>query len=184
MPKARADVGASVTTFDGPSNVTLAAIGGPPDVGASETLDAPMVDASIGSLNVAVTEGLTGTLFAPLTGLLPTTVGGGSGFGTDDFSIEVDGLADLNSYRDATYRLMAGGEYLVADRFPLRAGYRFDQGAGQHALSLGAAYVGTQFAVEGTVRRALAGGGPTTFVVGLSYHLESSGLTRASSEGL
>ncbi|WP_437967756.1 hypothetical protein WMF04_50875 [Sorangium sp. So ce260] len=120
----------------------------------------------------------------PDHGLLPTTVGGGIGFGTDDFSIEVDGLADLNSYRDITYRLMAGGEYLVADRFPLRAGYRFDQGADQHALSLGAAYVGTQFAVEGTVRRALAGGGPTTFVVGLSYHLESSGLTRASSDGL
>ncbi|WP_437577492.1 hypothetical protein [Sorangium sp. So ce887] len=119
----------------------------------------------------------------PDHGLLPTTVGGGIGFGTDDLSIEVDGLADLNSYRDTTYRLMAGGEYLVADRFPLRAGYRFDQGAGQHALSLGAAYVGPQFAVEGTVRRALAGGGPTTFVVGLSYHLESSGLTRATSDG-
>ncbi|WP_437724632.1 hypothetical protein [Sorangium sp. So ce861] len=120
----------------------------------------------------------------PDHGLLPTTVGGGVGFGTNDFSIEVDGLADLHSYRETSYRLMAGGEYLVADRFPLRAGYRFDQGAGQHALSLGAAYVGTQFAVEGTVRRALASGGPTTFVVGLSYHLESSGLTRAQSDGL
>ena len=74
----------------------------------------------------------------PDHGLLPTTVGGGIGFGTDDFSIEVDGLADFNSYRDTTFRFMAGGEYLVADHFPLRAGYRFDQGADQHALSLGA----------------------------------------------
>ncbi|WP_233562457.1 porin family protein [Sorangium cellulosum] len=119
----------------------------------------------------------------PDHGLLPTTIGGGVGFGTPDFSVEVDGLVDLNSYRDTTYRLMAGGEYLVADHFPLRAGYRFDQGADQHALSLGVAYVGTQFSVEGALRRALAGGGPTTFVVGLSYHLESSGLTRASSDG-
>ncbi|MGK3967933.1 hypothetical protein WMF38_27660 [Sorangium sp. So ce118] len=120
----------------------------------------------------------------PDNGLLPTTVGGGIGFGTDDLSVEVDGLVDLNSYSDATYRLMAGGEYLVADHFPLRAGYRFDQGADQHALSLGVAYVGTQFSVEASARRALAGGGPTTFVVGLAYHLESSGLTRASSDGL
>ncbi|WP_437756023.1 hypothetical protein [Sorangium sp. So ce1389] len=120
----------------------------------------------------------------PDNGLLPTTVGGGVGFGTDDFSIEVDGVVDLNSYSDTTYRLMAGGEYLVADHFPLRAGYRFDQGADQHALSLGVAYVGTQFSVEASARRALAGGGPTTFVVGLAYHLESSGLTRASSDGL
>ncbi|XXY44681.1 hypothetical protein WME91_32225 [Sorangium sp. So ce269] len=120
----------------------------------------------------------------PDNGLLPTTVGGGIGFGTDDLSIEVDGLVDLNSYTDATYRLMAGGEYLVADHFPLRAGYRFDQGADQHALSLGVAYVGTQFSVEASARRALAGGGPTTFVVGLAYHLESSGLTRASSDEL
>lgn len=119
----------------------------------------------------------------PDHGLLPTTVGGGVGIGTADFSIEVDGLVDLNSYRDATYRLMAGGEYLAADHFPLRAGYRFDQGANQHALSLGVAYVGTQFSIEGAVRRALAGGGPTTFVIGLSYHLESSGLTRAPAEG-
>ncbi|XYH98191.1 hypothetical protein ACMHYB_62380 [Sorangium sp. So ce1128] len=120
----------------------------------------------------------------PDNGLLPTTIGGGVGFGTDDFSIEVDGLVDLNSYIDTTYRLMAGGEYLVADHFPLRAGYRFDQGADQHALSLGVAYVGTQFSVEASARRALAGGGPTTFVVGLAYHLESSGLTRASSDQL
>ncbi|WP_437297064.1 hypothetical protein [Sorangium sp. So ce426] len=143
------------------------------------TFDAALTVKATDSLYIAaVGQNLT----YPDNGLLPTTVGGGIGLGTADFSIEVDGLADLNSYRDTTFRLMAGGEYLVADHFPLRAGYRFDQGADQHALSFGLAYVGTQFAVEGTVRRALAGGGPTTFVVGLAYHLESSGLTRGSSD--
>ncbi len=143
------------------------------------TFDAGLTVKATDSLHIAV---VGQNLTYPDNGLLPTTVGGGIGFGTDDFSIKVDGLADFNSYRDTTFRFMAGGEYLVADHFPLRAGYRFDQGADQHALSLGLAYVGTQFAVEGTVRRALAGGGPTTFVVGLAYHLESSGLTRGSSD--
>lgn len=143
------------------------------------TFDAGLTVKATDSLHIAV---VGQNLTYPDHGLLPTTVGGGVGFGTADFSIEVDGLADFNSYRDTTFRFMAGGEYLVADHFPLRAGYRFDQGADQHALSLGLAYVGTQFSVEGTVRRALASGGPTTFVVGLAYHLESSGLTRGSSD--
>jgi hypothetical protein len=120
----------------------------------------------------------------PNHGLLPTTLGGGLGFGTDDFSVEVDALADFNSYTDTTTRVMAGGEYLIADHFPVRVGYRFDQGAAQHALSFGAGYVGTEVSVEASVRRALSGDGPTTLVIGLSYHLESTGLTRSPSEPL
>jgi opacity protein-like surface antigen len=118
----------------------------------------------------------------PDNGLLPTTLGGGVGVGTDDFSVELDGLADFNSYTDTTARIMAGGEYLVADHFPIRLGYRFDQGAAQHALSLGAGYVGTEFSVEAAVRRGLSTDGPTTIFIGLAYHLESSGLTRATTE--
>lgn len=144
------------------------------------TFDAALTVKPVDSLYIAV---VGQNLSYPDHGLLPTTVGGGVGLGTRDFSIEVDGLVDFNSYSDATYRLMVGGEYLAADHFPLRAGYRFDQGAGQHALSLGVAYVGTQFAIEGTVRRALSSDGPTTIVFGLAYHLESTGLTRAPSEG-
>ncbi|MGK4008154.1 hypothetical protein WMF31_36390 [Sorangium sp. So ce1036] len=144
------------------------------------TFDAALTVRPTDSLYIAV---VGQNLSYPDHGLLPTTVGGGVGLGTRDFSIEVDGLVDFNSYTDATYRIMAGGEYLAGDHFPLRAGYRFDQGAGQHALSLGVAYVGTQFSVEASARRALSSDGPTTIVFGLAYHLESSGLTRASSEG-
>ncbi|WP_245678182.1 hypothetical protein [Chondromyces crocatus] len=118
----------------------------------------------------------------PKHGLLPTTVGGGVGIGTQDFSVEVDALADFNSYLDPSMRLMVGGEYLVANHFPIRLGYRFDQGAKQHALSGGLGYVGNEFAIEASVRRALADPGATTVFFSLSYHLEAAGLTRSPAE--
>lgn len=142
------------------------------------TFDAGLtVKASDAIYIAAVGQNLT----YPNNGLLPTTVGGGIGLGSTDFSIEGDALADFNSYSKTTARLMLGAEYLAADHFPLRIGYRFDQGAEQHALSAGAGYVGTEFAVEASVRRALAEGGPTTLVFGVAYHLEATGLTRAPS---
>jgi hypothetical protein len=118
----------------------------------------------------------------PKNGLLPTIVGGGVGYGNKDISIEVDGLADLTSYVKPTARIMAGGEYLLADHFPIRLGYRYDQGASKHAASLGFGYQSPQFSVEAGVRRTLSDPGITTIVIGLAYFLESSGLTRSPSE--
>lgn len=109
-------------------------------------------------------------------GLLPTTLGGGIGYGTEDFSVEVDGLADFNSWLDISGRVMAGGEYLAGDHFPLRLGYRFDQGAMSHELSGGLGYIDRRFSVEASVRRTLVGPSATFIFVGLAYHLESSGL--------
>ena len=118
----------------------------------------------------------------PAHGLLPTTFGGGIGLGTSDFSIEADAIADFSSYLDTTMRLMIGGEYLAANHFPIRLGYRFDQGAQEHAISGGLGYIANELAIEASVRRALASPGATTIVVGLTYHLEASGLTRAPAE--
>ncbi|EYF05584.1 Hypothetical protein CAP_3132 [Chondromyces apiculatus DSM 436] len=118
----------------------------------------------------------------PGNGLLPTTVGGGVGIGTTDFSIEADALADFSSYLSTSMRLMVGGEYLVGNHVPIRLGYRFDQGAGEHSLSGGLGYVGNEFAIEGSVRRALADPGATTIFIGLSYHLDAAGLTRSPAE--
>jgi hypothetical protein len=116
-------------------------------------------------------------------GILPTMIGGGVAYGTRDFTIEVDGIADLNSYSSVKARLMAGGEVLIADHFPIRLGYRFDQGAELHALSAGLGYVGKEFAVEASVRRTLSSPGATMIVVGLAYHLESTSFIRVATEG-
>jgi hypothetical protein len=137
-------------------------------------------------LTIAATQGLHisiagHNLSYPNNGLLPTMLGGGLGYRTDDFSIEVDGVADFNSYKEMSPRVMAGGELLVADQVPIRLGYRFDMlsGSGEsqsHALCGGAGYVDPRFAVDAGVRRTLVGPSATTIVVGFSFFLESLGL--------
>ncbi len=117
----------------------------------------------------------------PKNALLPTTVGGGLGFGNANLSIEADGIADLTSWGKPTARLMIGGEYLAGDHVPIRLGYRFDQGAKLHTLSAGLGYIASEFSIEGTVKRTLSDPGVTTMIFSVAYFLESSGLTRAQS---
>jgi hypothetical protein len=120
----------------------------------------------------------------PGHGLLPTTIGAALGYGSEDIAIEVDGVADLDSWNKVTARLMAGGEYLAADHYPIRLGYRFDQGAGVHQLSGGFGYIGQEIAAEVSVRRTLSTTINSTMIaIGLTYHLESSGLTRTRVSG-
>jgi len=118
----------------------------------------------------------------PGHGLLPSTLGGGIGVGTADFSVEGDLVADFSSYAETAMRLSIGGEYLIANHFPLRLGYRWDQGADTHAISAGGGYVGKEVAIEAAVRRTLADPGATTLYIGLTYHLEATGLTRAPTD--
>ena len=118
----------------------------------------------------------------PKNAILPTTLGGGIGYGDADLSLEVDALADFTSYLKTSARLMVGGEYLIADHVPLRAGYRFDSGASIHSASLGTGYTSPQFSIEAAVRRTISDPGETALVFGLAYFLESSGITRSSAD--
>jgi opacity protein-like surface antigen len=122
-------------------------------------------------------------LAATHRGTFPMMLGGGIGYGTKEVTFEVDALADLHSYETTSARVMAGGEVLVADHVPIRVGYRFDQGAKIHALSGGLGYVGTEFAIEASVRRTLSDPGATSIYVSLAYYLESSSLMRAATDG-
>jgi hypothetical protein len=115
-------------------------------------------------------------------GMLPMITGGGVGYGADFFSIEVDAIADFSSWgvpgaAKPTARIMGGAEYKVAGVVPIRAGFRYDQGAKLGTASLGSGYVGTSFAVEASVKRTVSNPGATTIFLGLAYYLESSGLT-------
>jgi hypothetical protein len=127
----------------------------------------------------AIYLGIAGqNLTYPKNSLVPTLVGGGLGFTTGNLSVEVDGLADLNSWGTPTARVGGGGEYRIAERFPVRLGVRYDQGAKLATLSGGFGYVGSEFAIEGAVKRTLSNPGVTTMVFSIAYFLESSGLTR------
>ena len=151
----------------------------PPRLAMLNTLtwDAGIVVKPTDSIYIAaVGQNLTYTK----NGLMPLTVGGGVGYGGEAFSIEGDAIADLSSWSKPTARLGLGGEYVVASVVPIRAGYRFDQGAKLHTLSLGTGYVGQSFSIEGAVKRTLSSPGETMMVFSIAYHLESSGLTRGS----
>lgn len=112
----------------------------------------------------------------PGTGLMPLLLGGGVGFGTGMFSIEVDGSFDFTTYDKMRTRIMGGAELLVADAVPIRAGYRYDEGLGSHALSGGLGYTAPEFAIDVGVRRTVDGPTSTTVVVGFRYHLEGAGI--------
>jgi hypothetical protein len=140
------------------------------------TLDAGLIIKPTDSLYIAaVGQNLT---YAN-NGFMPLTVGGGIGYGGDAFSIEVDGLADVSSWMKPTARIMAGAEYKVVGIVPIRAGYRYDQGAKLSTLSLGTGYLGDVFSVEAAVKRTLSNPGATTIFFSVSYFLDSSGLTKA-----
>ena len=112
----------------------------------------------------------------------PMSVGGGIGFGKELFSIESDVVADFTTWDRTTVRAMAGGEFLAGDHFPLRVGYRYDDGAKSHSISGGLGYIDTQFAAEIAVRRVVSGEAATAIVFGFSYHLDSGGLTQGETD--
>lgn len=134
--------------------------------------------------------GIVGSnLTNPGHGLLPTMLGGGIGFGTLDFTLEGDVVADFTSYTDASgakkpkLRTMGGVEYLAGDHYPLRVGYVYDAGATSHAVSGGLGYVDTMFSLELAMRRTVSGpdsaNPATAVIIDLQYFLESSGVTRS-----
>ena len=137
--------------------------------------------------------GVVGTnLTSPGHGFQPLTLGGAIGFGNNDITAEVDVVADFTTYTKAdgtsrtNMRAMAGFEYLAADHFPLRVGYRYDAEPALHAISAGAGYIDPQFSVDLSIRRTVSGKEPfgpvTTVVVDLQYFLESTGITRSPAD--
>jgi hypothetical protein len=110
-------------------------------------------------------------------GFLPLMLGGGAGFGMDIFSIEADVVGDFTTYDESTLRAMTGGQVLVGGHFPIRLGYRFDEGAVSHAVTGGIGYLDTSYAIDLSVQRVVSGDSLTVIVLGFTYHLESSGLT-------
>lgn len=171
----------------GPFGTGSKASGGlrdPEGDGRLSMLNVPTFDAGISiAAGDLIKIGLAGqNLTFPDNGILPTTAGGGVAVANEDFTIEVDGVADFTSYLTPTARLMAGGEYLLVNHIPLRVGYRFDQGADSHQLSGGFGYLASEFMVEASVRRTLVGPETTEIIFGVAYFLESSGLTGRGEE--
>lgn len=108
--------------------------------------------------------------------LLPLIFGAGAGFGSDLFTIEVDVAGDFTTYDSTKLRGMGGVEFLAAGQYPLRLGYRYDEGQGSHALSGGAGYAAKEFAFDVSLRRIFGDDAATAYFFGLKYHVDSLGL--------
>ncbi len=114
-------------------------------------------------------------LTAPGTALAPLALAGGIGFSNSTVTIEADSLVDFTTFGSARARAMLGAELLVADRFPLRAGYRYDAGMKTHAASVGIGYVERKFSVEFGGRRDVVADHPATLLsIGLRFFLDSA----------
>ncbi|HVU00609.1 MAG TPA: hypothetical protein VHE30_02620 [Polyangiaceae bacterium] len=143
------------------------------------TFDAGMTLKPVPELAIS----LVGTnLTNPGNGFLPLGLGGGVGYGNEDFTVEADVVGDFTTYDGTKVRAMAGGEYLAADHFPLRIGYRYDQGMQSHALTGGFGYVDTAYAVDLSLQRVVSGEPSTAILIGFKYHVESSGLAPDADE--
>lgn len=136
---------------------------------------------------VSITEGLRvaisgRNLTVPGNGLLPTILAGGIGWTNQTVTVEADGLVDFTTYQTARGRAMLGGEYLVADRVPLRLGYRYDNGTQTHALSFGAGYVDKRFSIDLAGRHDIVGDHPATMLsLGLRFFIDSTGTSSGPS---
>lgn len=117
-------------------------------------------------------------LTAPGTGLMPLGVAGGLGWSNQIVTAEANTLIDFTTYGSARVRMMGGAEVLLADRVPLRAGYRYDAGTKTHALGLGAGYVDRRFSIELGGRRDIVADRPATMLaVGLRFFIDAGGAT-------
>ncbi|HEX7665505.1 MAG TPA: hypothetical protein VF407_13360, partial [Polyangiaceae bacterium] len=133
-------------------------------------------DAGVSVLPVdGLAIGLVGhNLTAPGNGLAPTTLATGIGYQSHVVAIEADGMADFTTWQSTRLRAMIGGELFLADHFPIRVGYRYDDGQKAHALSAGIGYIDKKFSVELSGRRDIVADHPMTlFVLGLRYFYDS-----------
>jgi hypothetical protein len=102
--------------------------------------------------------------------------GGGVGYGLDLFTVEVDVVGDFTTYDRTTVRAMGGLEVLAGGQYPIRLGYRYDEGQDSHALSGGLGYASKEFSFDASVRRIFGDEAVTSFFFGLKYHVESLGV--------
>lgn len=115
-------------------------------------------------------------LTAPGTGLMPVVAAGGLGWSNRTVTVEGDALVDFTTFGSARMRAMLGGEVLLADRVPVRAGYRFDAGTKTHAISAGVGYVDRRFSIEIGARRDVVGEHPSTMIAaGLRLFIDAGG---------
>lgn len=167
----------------GPFGASLASDGTPGESIVNEfTFDAGAAIAITEQLRFAVSGR---NLTAPGTGLLPLVLAGGLGWSNQTVTVEGNSLVDFTTFGDARMRLMLGGEVLLADRVPLRAGYRFDAGTKTQSVGLGGGYVDRRFSIEVGARRDVVADNPATMIsAGIRIFIDSGNVSGNNGPGM
>jgi len=162
-----------------------------PSLASDGTPGAPLLDAVTFDLGATaiVVEGLQVALVGhnltnPGNALAPTTGAAGIGYTSPTFAVEADGLLDFTTWGSTRGRVMAGAEAFVAERYALRAGWRYDAGTRLSSPSLGFGYIDPKWSVELAVRHDLVSDNASTLVVlSLRYFYDPTGGTTPPDEG-
>ncbi len=137
------------------------------------TFDAGLAVAPIDGLKVGV---LGRNLTVPNNGVVPTQGVFGIGYSKSVVAVELDAMVDFTTYNAARGRYMGGVEVFVADRFPIRAGYRYDDGLKTHAVTGGVGFVERKYSIELGVRRDVVADHPSTMVgAGFRFFYDQAG---------
>ncbi len=118
----------------------------------------------------------------PGNGFQPALLGGGVGYGGSAFTLEADAEADFTTWSRTRYNGMGGASLLLAENYPVRAGYRYEQGPRTHAISAGIGFISPTFSVELGARRTVKGAEVTVITLDVRYHVDSSGMLGSGSE--
>lgn len=129
---------------------------------------------SIEPIDHVIISGVANNLTNPGNGFLPLTVGGGLAVVTQVVAVEVDLVSDLTTYLDPTYTVTGGVELLLAEYFPIRASYGWEDGTDTQSLGMGLGYSDLSFTADVGVRQTVVGPTSTTVGVGLTMRLEGT----------
>lgn len=114
----------------------------------------------------------------PGTGLAPTTAAAGLGYSNETFSLEADGMLDFTTYASTRGRIMFGGEVFVAERYAMRAGWRYDTGTKLNTPSIGLGYIDPKWSAEIAVNHDIIDAHASTLVaISLRYFYDPTGST-------
>jgi hypothetical protein len=159
----------------GPFGTSYASDGGASALLNTITFDAGATVSVLDGLRIAV---VGHNLTNPGTALAPIVGAAGVGYFTPTFAIEGDGSLDFTTWGKARGRVMAGAELFAADRYAIRAGWRYDAGTKINSPSLGFGYIDPRWSIELGLRRDLISEHAETFgVLSLRYFYDAAGTT-------
>ncbi|MEM9188509.1 MAG: hypothetical protein AAGF12_05010 [Myxococcota bacterium] len=140
-----------------------------PTLGRGFTIDASIALQPVNGLRLAV---LGNNLIDVESSLAPTLIGGGLSYQFGDvFMLGGDVLVDMTTFVDPKVIGGGGAEYLAGGTFPIRLGYRYDQGRSTHTVTGGVGYVDQKVGFDFSMSQDVSGDGEseTQLLLGLRY---------------